>query len=149
MESGATGSPEDMPVMATQPKTLTVTLPPVPESARRCRRALVAGGLDPDLDHTVSLLATELVTNSVRHAAASSDIRIEAVLAEGFARVEVIDHGAGFDPEVRHSVNGFGLRLVDKLASHWGVAVQDDGTHVWFEVDRRRRRFERARPTAD
>lgn len=144
MESGTTGSPEDMPVMATQPKTLTVSLPPVPESARRCRRALVAGGLDPDLDHTVSLLATELVTNSVRHAAASSDIRIEAVLADGFARVEVLDRGSGFDPEVRHSVNGFGLRLVDKLASRWGVEVEEDGTRVWFEVDRRRRRFERA-----
>lgn len=144
MESGATGSPEDMSVMAQKPKTLTVSLPPVPESARRARRALVAGGLDPDLDHTVSLLATELVTNSVRHAAATADIRIEAVLSEGFARVEVIDRGSGFDPEVRHSVNGFGLRLVDKLASRWGVELEPDGTRVWFEVDRRRRRFDRA-----
>jgi two-component sensor histidine kinase len=144
MESGATGSPEDMSVMAEQPRTLTVSLPPVPESARRARRALVSAGLDPDLDHTVSLLATELVTNSVRHAAVSSDIRVEALLADGFARIEVIDRGSGFNPEVRHSVNGFGLRLVDKLASRWGVEVEDDGTRVWFEVDRRRRRFDRA-----
>ena len=135
-----------MPVMDAQPKTLTVSLPPVPESARRCRRALVAGGLDPDLDHTVSLLATELVTNSVRHAATESDIRIEALFTEGFARVVVIDRGPGFDPEVRHSAGGFGLRLVDKLSSQWGVSVDADGTHVWFEVDRRRRRFERAKP---
>jgi two-component sensor histidine kinase len=146
MESGASGSPEDMPLMATQAKTLRVELPPVPESARRARRALMAGGLDPDLDHTVSLLATELVTNSVRHAAVPGDIRIEATLAEGFARIEVIDGGAGFDPEVRHEVNGFGLRLVDKLASRWGVERAADGTHVWFEVDRRRRRFDRAKP---
>jgi two-component sensor histidine kinase len=146
MESGASGSQEDMPLMATQPKTLTVELPPVPESARRARRALMAGGLDPDLDHTVSLLATELVTNSVRHAGVPGDVRIEATLAEGYARIEVIDGGSGFDPEVRHDVNGFGLRLVDKLASRWGVEREADGTRVWFEVDRRRRRFDRARP---
>jgi two-component sensor histidine kinase len=146
MEFGAPGSPEDMPLMATQPKTLTVELPPVPESARRARRALMNGGLDPDLDHTVSLLATELVTNSVRHAAVPGDIRIEATLADGFARIEVIDGGAGFDPEIRHDVNGFGLRLVDKLASRWGVEHHADGTHVWFEVDRRRRRFDRNQP---
>jgi two-component sensor histidine kinase len=136
-----------MPLMATQPKTFTVELPPVPESARRARRALMNGGLDPDLDHTVSLLATELVTNSVRHAAVPGDIRIEATLADGYARIEVIDGGAGFDPEIRHDVNGFGLRLVDKLASQWGVEREaHGGTRVWFEVDRRRRRFDRSRP---
>ena len=124
-----------MPLMATQPKTLTVELPPVPESARRARRALMTGGLDPDLDHTVSLLATELVTNSIRHAGVPGDIRIE-----------VIDGGPGFDPEIRHDVNGFGLRLVDKLASRWGVEREPDCTRVWFEVDRRRRRFDRSRP---
>jgi len=58
----------------------------------------------------------------------------------------VIDGGAGFDPEVRHAVNGFGLRLVDKLASRWGVERESNTTRVWFEVDRRRRRFDRARP---
>jgi two-component sensor histidine kinase len=135
-----------MPLTATQSKTLTVELPSVPESARRARRALMAGGLDPDLDHTVSLLATELVTNSVRHAGAGGDIRIEATLAEGYARIDVIDGGAGFDPEVRHAVNGFGLRLVDKLASRWGVERESNTTRVWFEVDRRRRRFDRSRP---
>jgi two-component sensor histidine kinase len=135
-----------MPLTAPKPKPVAVELPPVPESARQARRALVRGGLDPDLDHTVSLLATELVTNSVRHAAVPGDIRIDATFAEGFARIEVIDGGGGFDPEVRHEVNGFGLRLVDKLASRWGVEREPHGTRVWFEVDRRRRRFDRARP---
>jgi hypothetical protein len=74
------------------------------------------------------------------------DIRIEATLADGFARIEVIDGGSGFDPEVRHEVNGFGLRLVDKLASRWGVEREAEGSRVWFEVDRRRRRFDRDNP---
>jgi two-component sensor histidine kinase len=132
------GSSEGMPLATPKPKTLAVDLPPVPESARRARRALVAGGLDPDLDHTVSLLVAELVTNSVRHAARGG-VRVEATMVEGYARVEVIDNGPAFDPEIRQTVNGFGLRLVDKLASRWGVEREEDGNRVWFEVDRRRR----------
>jgi len=122
--------------------TLLVTLAPSVESPRRARRALLEGGLDPDLDHVVSLLATELVSNSVLHVGAGA-ITLEASLREGFARVEVRDSGLGFDPEVRHETPGFGLRLVDKLASSWGVERERAGTTVWFMVDRRRRRFER------
>ena len=96
--------------MASRPRSLTVALPPVPESARRARRALVQGGLDPDLDHTVNLLTSEIVTNSVRHCRVAAEIRLEAVLEDGFARVAVIDQGPGFDPDVRHQANGFGLR---------------------------------------
>jgi len=145
MESGAAGSPDVMPIMAASRRSLSVALPPVPESARRARRALVQGGLDPDLDHTVNLLTSELVTNSVRHCPVPQDIRLDAVLEDGFARVAVTDHGPGFDPQIRHEANGFGLRLVDKLASRWGVERLDAGTRVWFEVDRRRRRFDRVR----
>ena len=119
------GSPHDMPTMASRRQTLTVALLPEPESARRARRALADGGLDPDLDHTVSLLTSELVTNSVRHCHAPDDIVLEAVLEEGYARVVVADRGPGFDPEIRHEANGFGLRLVDKLASRWGVERDD------------------------
>lgn len=138
-------APGDTSLVSTvaAPQTLALELAPVPESAGRARRALARGGLDPDLDHTVSLLATELVGNAVRHADSDADVRLEAVLLPDFARVEVIDQGDGFDPEVRHEAEGFGLRLVEKLASRWGVEG-GDGTRVWFEVDRRsRRRFER------
>jgi anti-sigma regulatory factor (Ser/Thr protein kinase) len=98
--------------------------------------------MDPDLDHTVSLLTSEVVTNAVTHAAEHGDIRVAASFAPGFARIEVLDRGPGFDPGVRHGTSGFGLRLVEKLASRWGVE-RASGTLVWFEVDRRRRRFER------
>jgi anti-sigma regulatory factor (Ser/Thr protein kinase) len=132
-----------MPTMAARRRSLTVALPPVPESARRARRALVQGGLDPDIDHPVNLLTSEIVTNSVRHCTVPADIRLEALLEDGFAYVAVLDQGPGFDPEVRHEANGLGLRLVDKLASRWGVERVPTGTRVWFEVDRRRRRFDR------
>jgi anti-sigma regulatory factor (Ser/Thr protein kinase) len=122
--------------------TLSFTLPPVPESATRARRALVSHGLEEELEHTITLLITEIVANSVRHAGSRADIHVAVALEPGFARVEVLDAGPGFDPEVRHDSDGFGLRLVDKLATRWGVE-RAQGTLVWFEVDRRRRRFTR------
>ncbi len=119
-------------------------LAPEPHSAGRARHALVDAGLDRDLDHAVCLLTTELVTNSVRHAShgGTRAVRLHARLAEGYALVEVADPGPGFDPGVRHDAKGFGLRLVDTLATRWGTD-SSDGCRTWFEVDRRRRRFDR------
>ena len=124
--------------------TLSLTLPPRPDSATRARRALVQHGLEEELEHTVTLLTTEIVANSVRHAAGTTEVHVAATLEPGYARVEVLDAGPGFDPEIRHDSQGYGLRLVDKLATRWGVE-RGRGTLVWFEVDRRsrRRRFDR------
>ena len=69
-------------------------------------------------------------------------ILFAARFVDDFIRVEVADSGPGFDPAERHTTRGYGLRLVDKLASNWGVE-RDRATRVWFEVDRRRGRFER------
>ena len=95
-----------------------------------------------------TLLATEIVGNAVRHAGLRGDQRIVffARLGHDFARVEVADQGGGFDP-LEVETEGFGLRLLSKLASDWGVDCTDRGCKVWFEVDRRSRRtgrFERA-----
>jgi anti-sigma regulatory factor (Ser/Thr protein kinase) len=131
-----------VPAATTGPPTFTLILPPEPESVRRARRALARSGLDADIDHTVSLLTSEVVTNALTHAAEHGEIQVAATVAPGFARVEVLDRGPGFDPAVRHEARGFGLRLVEKLATRWGVE-RGAGTVVWFEVDRRRRRFDR------
>jgi anti-sigma regulatory factor (Ser/Thr protein kinase) len=57
-------------------------------------------------------------------------------------RIEVSDGGAGFVPPKRpaprldaEEPGGWGLVLVDRLADRWGVA-RDEGTSVWFELDR-------------
>ena len=126
---------------------IVVALQNTPKAAGAARRLLVREGLDPDLDHTVCLLVSELVTNSVRHSGQGPDGKIvmAARLRDDFARVEIRDNGRGFDPEVRHDAAGFGLRMLDALAARWGVDRDDNGTRVWFEVDRRRRRFQRAK----
>jgi two-component sensor histidine kinase len=124
---------------------LVVGLPVDPMAARAARRLLVSEGLDPDLDHTVCLLVSELVTNSVRHAGMDpgDKIVLAARLTPEFARIEVRDSGEGFDAAARHESSGYGLRMLDALSTRWGVDCDARGTRVWFEVDRRRRRFER------
>ena len=49
----------------------------------------------------MTLLATEIVSNAVRHAGLRTDQRIVffARLNDDFARVEVADPGMGFDPD--------------------------------------------------
>ena len=119
-----------------------VALEPQPEAARAARRALEREGIAEDIGHTVSLLATEVVANAVRHAGLgpSDQILFFGHIEPDFARIEVADSGPGFDPGAVGF--GFGLRLVDKLASDWGVDLSR-GCRVWFEVDRRSRRFRR------
>jgi anti-sigma regulatory factor (Ser/Thr protein kinase) len=129
------------------PSDVLLALPPDPRAARHARRALAEAHVPEDLEHTVGLLVTELIANSLRHAGLQDDERIvfAARFVSDLVRVEVHDPGPGFDPEDRHDIRGYGLRMVDKLASRWGVDVGDDGTRVWFEIDRRRRRFDRDR----
>jgi anti-sigma regulatory factor (Ser/Thr protein kinase) len=122
-----------------------VALRPEPAAVGAARRLLVQQGLDDDLSHTVVLLTSELVTNSIRHGGlgASDRIVLAARMGPDFVRVEVRDPGPGFDPDVRHGASGYGLRMLDMLASRWAVDRFESGCRVWFEVDRRRRRFDR------
>ena len=131
--------------MTTPRNDVVVALPVTTKAPAAARRLLVNEGLDPDLDHTVCLLASEIVTNAIRHSGKGEEDRLvlAARLTPDFARIEVRDPGPGFDPDVRHRAEGFGLRMLDALAARWGVDRTDRGTRVWFEVDRRRRRFAR------
>ena len=126
--------------LAADTREMLLALEPRAESARLARRALHAHGLHEDIDHTVTLLATEVVGNAVRHASLRPDQRIVffARLNDDFARIEVADPGLGFDPE-HVETEGYGLRLLATLSSRWGVDCSK-GCRVWFEVDRRQGR---------
>jgi anti-sigma regulatory factor (Ser/Thr protein kinase) len=121
-----------------------LALPARPEAARLARRELLTKGLDADVGHTVTLLATELIANAVRHAGMDpygGRIVFFARLSPELVRVEVGDSGPGFTrAEIK---GGLGMRMLDKLATHWGCERSGQGFRVWFEVDRRRRRFTR------
>lgn len=93
-------------------------------------------GFQGDTD-TVLLLASELVTNAVRHAATPFEIVVD-VRDEQDVRVAVVDGDLEHQPTVRHpgpeDTNGRGLLLVDQLASRWGSDRTGRGKAVWFRV---------------
>jgi anti-sigma regulatory factor (Ser/Thr protein kinase) len=114
------------------PKAPSLARAAVVDFARACKLATA----EPDV---VRLLVSELVTNAVLHSDAppASEIKLRAQLIDRDAlRVEVIDSGSGFDAATRHPARptgGYGLLLVAKQASRWGVD-NEGGTRVWFEL---------------
>jgi hypothetical protein len=57
-------------------------------------------------------------------------------------RVEVLNDGPSFTPDPPFQPNderdgGYGLYLVDRLSSAWGVEDEGARTKVWFEVEDR------------
>ena len=101
---------------------------------------LAAMGVDGSFGQTVVLLVSEVVSNAVRHSNAPPDsaISLDAQVTERAVRVAVKDAGAGFTPRPRDPDRlgeGYGLYLVAKAASAWGVE-SEGGTTVWFELDR-------------
>jgi serine/threonine-protein kinase RsbW len=136
--------------MGQDPFDFVVRLPPDAEAPALARRMI--GDLQAVLPaatlERATLLASELVTNSVRHGATSepSPIAIHVQLRSGQLRVEIRDGGPGFDPSALSAGpfpggSGYGLTLVERLADRWGVDREDDGatapsrsTAVWFEL---------------
>ncbi len=101
---------------------------------------LDALGIDGSLGQTVVLLVSEVVSNAVRHSGgpAEAAIGFETSITEQLVRVAVTDQGEGFTPRQRDPERlgeGYGLYLVDKASSDWGVET-GDGTTVWFELER-------------
>jgi anti-sigma regulatory factor (Ser/Thr protein kinase) len=139
----ATIGMEAVPI-STPTSEVLLALPARPDAARQARRELLARGLDQDVSHTVTLLSTELIANAIRHAG-MDPLRDRIVffgrLSADLVRVEIGDSGPGFKPDEHE--HGMGLRLLSKLASRWGCERSGQGFRVWFEVDRRRRRFDR------
>ena len=119
---------------------LVIKLPVDRRAPSLARRALE--GLDGELEgvrEPVKLLVSEAVTNSVQHAGLRRWAKIELEVCSGPAtvRVDVIDHGRGFDLGRRPAGGpdgGFGLFLVGELADRWGFEPED--SRLWFEIDR-------------
>ena len=103
---------------------------------RELRGQVAAQGLDQ-----ARLLASELMTNGVRHSCATADahlvFRIE--VAKRMVRLEVEDPGHEGAPTARRGDEdgdgGFGLNIVQLLSERWGFErVAAGGTRVWARL---------------
>ena len=116
-----------------------------PENLPRIRRALEGMGLPDQVIWDGALLTTELVTNSIRHAGLGPDdyIDVDAAWSGTVLRVIVRDSGSASPPSeivagsIRPSPggqSGWGLYLVDKLATRWGTNLKGSAG-FWFELE--------------
>jgi hypothetical protein len=107
-----------------------------PADARRSLAPLRTTVPDP-IRERAELLMSEVVTNSVRHAALGPGDTIDVHVhgSPSMVRVDVVDPGPGFDPSGREPTlgGGWGIWLLDRLATRWGVEC-DGATRVWFEL---------------
>lgn len=112
----------------------TAALPRAPASVRAARElvAIHGVGLTARRLDDAGLMASELVTNALRHGRGAITIRITS--GRDDVTVEVADEGHG-DVAIAPSPGasgGWGLRLVDALADAWGARY--GSTRVWFCV---------------
>ena len=109
-----------------------------PDAAREARRRIDRLSAEIPNASDVTLLVSELVTNSYRHAGLTGQdtIRLRVSKSASAVRIEVLDRGQGSDPHVRDQgeYGGWGLRIVERLADRWGTERDTSGTTVWFEM---------------
>lgn len=122
------------------PAELRREIPANSEAARAAREAVVfvAEGIPQQELETARLLVTELVTNSVRHGPTGRKATIELVVGveRDLLRIEVADRSPA--PARRKpptNEGGYGLALVDAMASRWDAGPQNGRNVTWFELD--------------
>jgi anti-sigma regulatory factor (Ser/Thr protein kinase) len=108
-----------------------------PGSVRAARRFVSDQLADVDgaRNADVTLMVSELASNSIRHAGTGFTVTIDR-LAAGI-HIEISDQGSS-PPTMRdhdlHAVSGRGLRIIDELAERWGIDATPDGNTVWFDI---------------
>jgi anti-sigma regulatory factor (Ser/Thr protein kinase) len=123
------------------PVDLSLTAQPasVPAARQLVRRRCEEWGADAAASDAAVLLASELVTNAVLHA--RTPLTLTVAEGDGTIRVEVRDWHPALPQARRYNVDtatGRGLRLLETIASAWGVlkvpSAEQPGKIVWFEV---------------
>ncbi|MFG2649005.1 SpoIIE family protein phosphatase [Streptomyces sp. NPDC048436] len=122
-------APSDVAYWYLEPEDAT------PARARRlARSALERWGLQ-ELNDSLELLVSEVVTNAVRYASRPVTLRL---LRTDVLRCEVGDDVPQL-PRLRQAratdEGGRGLYLVNKLARRWGATRLSTGKVVWFELN--------------
>lgn len=115
--------------------------PEAPGVARRAVLSRLDGRVTDETARDVALVVSELVTNSVLHAKVGEDdsVLVELAVVDDRLAIAVTDPGSKFVPRLvppdPTKPRGFGLQLVDGIATCWGVRRSPGATQVWFELD--------------
>jgi anti-sigma regulatory factor (Ser/Thr protein kinase) len=108
-----------------------------PAQARRVVREVLAEIVPADVTETAELLVSELVTNAITHGTGTVTVSID--LTDETLAVTVGDDEPSqpeLQPERLMALGGRGLRMIESLASSWGVEqhVDGPGKDVWFRL---------------
>jgi len=110
-----------------------------PAMGRRVLGGLVDRIPERSLDDA-RLLLTEVMTNAIRHAHGGGEepIVVSLSVVGDELLVQVADPGEGFDPRPGRGTGagtGWGLFLLEQIASVWGVERNlEGGSVVWFRL---------------
>src|SRR4051794_35069285 len=125
--------------------TLDVTLPldiRAPGAARIVVAALLQNRVPASVLRDAQLVASELVSNSLRHSCPrASVVFVRAQLTGTMVRLEVADGGrdgviAPRPPDLQGG-GGMGLNVVQALSERWGLErVPASGSRVWAQLPR-------------
>jgi anti-sigma regulatory factor (Ser/Thr protein kinase) len=148
MESGPSGKASDMPQhwderLTGRTDRLELQLPAVLESVRVLRQALERMGLPGGVLQDAKLLSSELLTNSIEHAGLGADDRVQVTVArygavlsvvvrDGALKPDATELAGSFRPEPGRQ-SGWGLFLIDRIASRWGITLRGRSGY-WFEL---------------
>jgi anti-sigma regulatory factor (Ser/Thr protein kinase) len=126
------------------PMQFSFQFPPADDAPAQARAALEVFDqiLTPEVLEDLQLVVSELVTNSVKFGPKRSITLQLQIASGGVVAGEVIDQGDGERARIEITPEpsldgGWGLYLVDRVATRWGV--REGSTHVWFEVGPQRR----------
>jgi anti-sigma regulatory factor (Ser/Thr protein kinase) len=107
-----------------------------PREARQAVARFLARADLPQLIDDAQLLASELVTNAVRHA--RGPISVHANVRDGFLRLEVTDSSVDRCPHPRDAdpddEGGRGMELVEKMSARWGWRTTESSKVVWLDL---------------
>jgi anti-sigma regulatory factor (Ser/Thr protein kinase) len=109
-----------------------------PKSVKQARRFVVEHlpAVDDHIADAVTLMVSELATNSIRHA--SLGFTVTVAVETNRLRIVVADGGPGAPVRRAPSpaeTHGRGLQIVSKFSHDWGFTTTPEaGTAVWFTV---------------
>ncbi|MGH2554777.1 MAG: ATP-binding protein [Actinomycetota bacterium] len=124
-------------------RRMELAVPATAQAGSEVRRALERMGLPLPLQDDAQLLATELVTNSFKHSGLAPDQLIRVIIEWSGERLRVSVRDripttrlpiSGSIRPYPEAESGWGLYLVDRIASGWGTGAGG----YWFELTQER-----------